>query len=158
MQRRRGLVTQVKKASTEHAGEKKRERSASDSEMSEASSESSGLSSGLSEIEAEVKKHENITTTDSKIPEDALSEPESPRSKLLRSKKGPKAKKEKVEMSEEERWQKMKIKGSDKEIMVDMSRVQKYIDLDNAGLQSFKEEVQQVKGNFRQQLADYSDL
>jgi hypothetical protein len=52
----------------------------------------------------------------------------------------------------------MKIKGSDKEMLVDMSRVQKYVDLDSVGLTAAVKDVQEVQGNFRQQLADYSDL
>jgi hypothetical protein len=158
MQRRRGLVTQVKGGPVEHATAKKRERSRSGSDLSEASSVSSGLSSGLSDLEAEIGRQDKKEGADEKPQEDTFREPESPRSKLLGAQKRARPKKEKVQLTEEDRWQKMKIKGSDKEMLVDMSRVQKYVDLDSAGLQSFQTEVQQVKGNFRQQLADYSDL
>jgi hypothetical protein len=62
-------------------------------------------------------------------------------------------------MSDETRWQKLKVVGSEQEVMVDLTRVQKYVDYDSSTVRAFQSEVQSAKGNFRQQaLADYSDL
>ena len=161
MQRRRGLVTQVKPLTPDETlSSMKRDRSLSDSEVSVVSSASSALSSGLSDLEAEVKAKQDQANESVAKPDGALNldHPDSPRSKRLGTKKGPRPKKDKPDLTDETRFQKMKVKGSEKEILVDMTRVQKYVDLDSAGVKSFQSEVQQAKGNFRQQLADYSDL
>ena len=161
MHRRRGLVTQAGQSNAGlHALDRKRDRSGSDSGLSDSSSVSSALSSGLSELEAEVKQREQEKqkAIEPEAKQDVIDDPGSPRSKLREERRKRNPKKEKQTLTDETRWQKMKLKGSDKELLVDMSRVQKYVDYDCAGVQTFQAEVQQTKGNFRQQLADYSDL
>jgi hypothetical protein len=67
-----------------------------------------------------------------------------------------KGKKTHRDFSDENRWKKMKIVGSEKEVMVDLSRVQKYVDLDS---QNPSKSVDDFHGNFRSKIfQDYSDL
>ena len=67
--------------------------------------------------------------------------------------------KEDADYTDELKWKKIRVQGSDKEVMVDVSRIQKYVDFDAAGVESFQQEIKAAKGNFREQvLADYSDL
>jgi hypothetical protein len=163
MHRRRGLVSQVSQPKAGvHVPGQKRDRSGSDSGLSDASSVSSALSSGLSDLEEEFNQREQQKQESKQVEESLEIEdhPESPRSKVRDAKRNanPRKKEKKEALTDETKWQKMKLKGSDKELLVDMSRVQKYVDYDSVGVQSFQSEVQQTKGNFRQQLADYSDL
>ena len=161
MQRRRGLVSQPIPAKIPAHGED-RKRGRFESDLDSVSSDSSGLSSGLSELEAEFRAKSNEPSATEPEPENSgglveiTEHPESPRQGKGKAK--PPRRKEKKPDDNDTRWQKMKIKGSDKEMLVDMSRVQKYVDLDSVGLTAAVKDVQEVQGNFRQQLADYSDL
>ena len=166
MLKRRGLVSQSSHTAKPHASTDKRDRSGSESDSSLSSSLSSGFSCSdpetakpaqSDELDKSQPPHsEEAHTTTEIVPEDGLDRPEEG-SKLRKG--GKTKKKEKPDYSDENRWKKMKIHGSEKEIMVDMTRVQKYVDHDSAGVTSVQQEVQQAKGNFRQQqMADYSDL
>ena len=167
MQRRRGLISQSSHpAGTVHKASDKPETAGESQESCLSSSESSGFSSSDSESEQPRQEVPSATsqvdnppeqhTAEEIVPDDGLDREERSR----HPRKGAKTKnKDKPDYSDENRWKKMKLKGSDKEIMVDMTRVQRYVDYDSAGVTSFQQEVQQAKGNFRQQqMADYSDL
>ena len=165
MHRKRGLVSKVThEATASHAVSEKRLRASEDSGALSDLSESSGLSSGLSDLEAEIKATKPATTQVAETepqpsgPVEITDHPESPRSRHKGKRINAPKRKEKVEITDDTRWQKMKIKGSDKEMLIDITRVQKYVDLDSAGLKEITEEVAQAKGNFRQQVVDYSDL
>ena len=161
MQRRRGLVSQPIPSTTSHATAAtatKRERSPS---------VSSDDSSYSNEVEPKDDKHQETHVSEevgqsvnekgekssSNEVSHSQSEDKNPDATKRKQKKG------KRDMSDETRWQKMKVVGSEKEVMVDLSRVQKYVDYDSSTVQAFQSEVKSAKGNFRQQaLADYSDL
>jgi hypothetical protein len=159
MQRRRGLVSQPIPSTTPHAsisGPLKRARSqsvssddSSDSDERVADLQDAAHVSEEPTIPIEEKKNSDETGEKSHNGTDAVKPADSQR----------KQKKGKRDMSDETRWQKMKVVGSEQEVMVDLTRVQKYVDYDSSTVQAFQSEVQSAKGNFRQQaLADYSDL
>lgn len=170
MQRRRGLVSNAGKAKVVPVSKPVRPRidvSDSDSDAVDTSARKSsdsvdgGMDSSTKCAETDECDHipavsERIETaeSDSKIPvPEDVSKPvvEKPR----KNKKG------KVDISDETRFKKMRIKGVDREILVDMTRVQKYVDYDSVGVQSLQAEIESAKGNFRGQqhaVADYSDL
>ena len=173
MQKRRGLVSlSSQQVTSVHASTRKRGLSESDADSILSESESSGLSSprneaensgavkSLGDITAEVPSPENEIQTTGDLSQkietveaSQIKEMDSAKSRFKGKGKG------KSEKSDEDRFKKMKLKGSEKEILVDMSRVQKYVDYDSAGVMSYQDEVKQAKGNFRQQsMADYSDL
>ena len=162
MQRRRGLVSGPTPISTNRdtltSGSAKRDRSLSSS--SEDSSDFNDEGSLSNAIHSDFKdkespSHGQAAQEDTKTrvivsTEDGNKHPK-PSDKRL--------KKTKRDMSDETRWQKMKVVGSEQEVMVDLTRVQKYVDYDSSSFQAFQAEVQSAKGNYRQQaLADYSDL
>ena len=161
MHRRRGLVSKGNEAASSTPSSPRRRAAGEDSvESSLSSSESSGFSSSLSESEDDEPREvggEHADEEPGVRPEEKTSnqiDSGVTESKNLRGKK-----RRKREISEEDRWQKIKLKGSDKEILVDKTRIQKYVDFDSTGVASFQAEVKEIKGNFRQQtLADYSDL
>jgi hypothetical protein len=159
MQRRRGLVSQPIPSTTPHAsvsGPSKRARSqiaSSDdsSESDERVTDSQDVAHVSEEPTIPIEEKKNSDETSEK-PHDETDSVEPPDSKR-------KQKKGKRDMSDETRWQKLKVVGSEEEVMVDLTRVQKYVDYDSSTVQAFQSEVQSAKGNFRQQaLADYSDL
>jgi hypothetical protein len=165
MHRKRGLVSQANQAmAPRHALADKRVRASSDADPLSELSESSDLSSGLLDLGAEIRAARPVSTqvdeTDAPKsgPIEITDHPESPRSKTKAKRVNAPKRKEKVEITDDTRWQKMKIKGSDKEMLVDLTRVQKYVDLDSAGVKQVHDEVAQAKGNFRQHVVDYSDL
>jgi hypothetical protein len=158
MQRRRGLVSQPAPTDSTHAQRvlaDKRARASSESSYESDSTESKANSSCI---------EENITAAD--LEEDKISThafhgevvTEAGTAKDASS-STPQKKKNRRDFTDETRWQKMKVVGSEKEVMVDLTRVQKYVDYDSTTVQSFESEVKSAKGNFRQQaMADYSDL
>ena len=162
MQRRRGLVSGPTPVSTNRypltSSSAKRDRSScSSSEDSshydEGARASNAINSDFKDKESpshgraeqeDTKNHVDVSTEDG----NNHTKPSDKRSK-----------KTKRDMSDETRWQKMKVVGSEQEVMVDLTRVQKYVDYDSSTVQAFQSEVQSAKGNYRQQaLADYSDL
>ena len=166
MQKRRGLVSHSDPPVTrEHAPKYKRRAEKSDSESDLSSSESSGFSSSESESESATKPAEADPAQGSggfTVGGDAAQETPADRAVNPSSgggaKKGKGKQKAKPDYSDETRWKKMKLQGSEKDVMVDMTRLQKYVDLDTVGVSSYQDEIKQAKGNFRQQMADYSDL
>lgn len=171
MQRRRGIVSQSSdQVDTLHASARQRDFLDSDSDSGFSSSESSisvdsverGMKSAELPAEETGKGAAGGETDKSALPAkiDEGSEPPTTEADGLRARRKPNSKRKgKSEKSDEERWKKMKLKGSDNEILVDVTRLQKYVDFDSAGITSFQEEVKQAKGNFRQQaMTDYSDL
>ena len=73
--------------------------------------------------------------------------------------KGKGKSKGKADYSDESKWKKIRVRGSEEELTVAVSSIQKYVDHDAAGVASFQKEVEAAKGNYRQQAtADYSDL
>ena len=158
MQRRRGLVSQPISTTAPHASSEaalKRVRSRSVS-----SDESSNDETTLQEDKSHRELHvsEGVTATVTESGDNKLvPHPDTGSIDANASKR--KQKKGKRDTSDETRWQKMKVVGSEKEVMVDLTRVQKYVDYDSSTVQAFQTEVKSAKGNFRQQaLADYSDL
>ena len=167
MMKRRGLVSKsAPEPKSPHAAGTKRERAESDLESMLSSSESSGFSSSLSDVEDNQTKTHDIANSNTgdvvngtEIGTDAQSS-DLRASGDNKAAEGPKGKKkQKPDYTDETKWQKVKLKGSEKEVMIDKSRLQTYVDFDSAGVTSFQNEVKQAQGNFRQQaLADYSDL
>lgn len=171
MQRRRGIVSQSSdQVDTLHASARQRDFLDSDSDSGFSSSESSisgdsverGMKSAELPAEETGRGAAGGETDKSALPAkiNEGSEPPITEAEGLCARKKPNSKRKgKSEKSDEERWKKMKLKGSDNEILVDVKRLQKYVDFDSAGITSFQEEVKQAKGNFRQQaMTDYSDL
>lgn len=171
MQRRRGIVSQSSdQVDTLHGSTRTRDFLDSDSDSGFSSSESSisaaSVARGMKSAEIPAEESEKGTVgreTDETAPPgkvDKGSEPPTSDADGLSSRRKPNSKRKgKSEKSDEERWKKMKLKGSDNEILVDVTRLQKYVDFDSAGITSFQEEVKQAKGNFREQaMTDYTDL
>ena len=162
MQRRRGLVSGPTPSSTIREGQassaSKRERSLSSSSEDSSASENEKIIPNTTNTDLKVNESslEGRGSHDSHTHVDAVNGSGQPsRSKAT----GKGLKKTKRDMSDETRWQKMKVVGSEQEVMVDLTRVQKYVDYDSSTVQAFQSEVQSAKGNYRQQaLADYSDL
>jgi hypothetical protein len=160
MHRRRGLVSKATENTTSGTSSPRRRVIRADSLDSDlSSSESSGFSSSASADDQrpaeERPEHPDKIETELNDKVNLIQGNEPPReiSKRLKGKK-----RQKRDISEEDRWQKIKLKGSEKEILVDKTRIQKYVDFDSTGVASFQAEVKEIKGNFRQTLADYSDL
>lgn len=167
MMKRRGLVSKsAPEPKSPHAAGTKRDRAECDLESIVSSSESSGFSSSLSDVEDnQTKTHDlaKANTGDVELGTEKVTDAPSSNPKAVsdsKPAKGPKGKKkQKPDYTDETKWQKVKLKGSEKQVMIDKSRLQTYIDFDSAGVTSFQNEVKQAQGNFRQQaLADYSDL
>jgi len=161
MQRRRGLVSQPIAPSSSHAlSSTYKKRARSDSESSEGTvlsddeappAENTQEAFNGTELSLPGSQHDNQSKNGDIS---TLKEPSKQSETHAKGKK-----KGKRDMTDETRWQKMKVVGSEKEVMVDLTRIQKYVDHDSSTVTAFQSEVQSAKGNFRQQaLADYSDL
>ena len=172
MQRKRGLISPSSQhASSVHASDRSRKHDDSDVDDLLSSSDSSSFSSHSKQPETSVTAPtESVRDSrgnefDSAVHIDDTSHEAPPQAHQIESltekvsaKKHVK-RKGKSDASGEDRFKKMKLKGSDAEILVDMTRVQKYIDHDSAVISSYQEEVNQARGDFRKQsVADYSDL
>jgi flagellar motor protein MotB len=162
MQRRRGLISQPAPSNSTHAKSatpQKHERSGLNSSDEEHSSDSEASSATISDDE-DRKPEENVSEdVDKKEYSSPPAEGQVTEAAEAKPQSGQANKKTRRDFSDETRWQKMKVVGSEKEVMVDLTRIQKYVDYDSTTVQSFQSEVQSAKGSFRQQaMADYSDL
>ena len=159
MLRRRGLVSQST-AKPITVSIKKRTLDGSDSDSDSSLSDSSSPSSSSSAKKPQIEPVESTSAQESLTGQSIESSvvPEASKSDDKQGKGNGKGK-PKRDYSDETKWKKIRVEGSDKEVMVDVSRIQKYVDYDAAGVDSYKKEIESAKGNFRQQaMADYSDL
>ena len=159
MQRRRGLVSQQSKPTVSHATAKSPAKRAHGESESESDLSSS---SSVSDSEIESKQEDHSEKVETVQETGTVENAESSDKKSALSSAPPAGKqknKEKRDYSDTNKWKKVKIKGTDKEVMVDLKKCQKYIDYDSTTVQSFQAEIEAAKGNFRQQqMTDYSDL
>jgi hypothetical protein len=161
MQRRRGLVSQASKST---APIKKVMRAVSDASSAGESESEDDLAedkhvSSKPDMDSEKLLPESSDTVldPSGNPPDASDAPKTDGQPPARKAKKPK--KGELDYSDETRFKKMRIKGVDREILVDMTRVQKYVDYDSIGVRSLQADINSAKGNYRAQtMADYSDL
>jgi len=158
MQRRRGLVSQPIPSTPPHASvNEPSKRARSRSVSSDDSLDSDERVADLQDT-AHVSREPTIPI-DKKHSDDSSDKLHDGTDSVKPAGSKKKQKKGKRDMSDETRWQKLKVVGSEQEVMVDLTRVQKYVDYDSSTVRAFQSEVQSAKGNFRQQaLADYSDL